>query len=112
MARPPPVLAWSKVQLRVWGNEWQGRDERMKFLPTITLDNATYEALRCGQLRLQRGQWVQIPGTPAGVKSKPSRFVAARPGWIDMVHPDGAFATGKVRMGVFQRRCEAQRRVA
>ena len=77
----------------------------MKFLPTITLDNAAYEALRSGALKLQRGQWVRIPGDPTGVVSKPSRFVSAQPGFLNIVHPTGPFATGRFPVEAFRQRC-------
>lgn len=83
----------------------------MKFLPVVTLDDAVYTAIRTGRLRLQRGQWIKIPGNPPGVRCKPSRFVGVRPGWMDIVHPDGAFATGTVSNKRFQQRCEVARRM-
>ena len=76
----------------------------MRFLPTVTLDSATFTALRNGQLRLQTGQWVKI--VPFGPQTKPSRFVAARKGHLDIVHPDGPHATGKVQTERFQRRAK------
>ncbi len=74
----------------------------MRFLPTVTLDNATFTALRNGQLRLQTGQWVHI--LPAAPGTKPSRFVGARKGHLDIVHPDGPFATGTVSNKRFKAR--------
>jgi hypothetical protein len=78
----------------------------MKFLPTITLTDAVYAALRNGQLRLQCGQWIRIPGDPPGVTSKPSRFVKASRVHLDIVHPDGPFATGRVSNERFKTRAK------
>lgn len=79
----------------------------MKFLPAVLLDGAMFEALVRGQLRLQVGQWVRIPGDQPGRVSKPSRFVSAGRGYVNVVHPNGPFASGKVSMGVFRARCLA-----
>jgi len=76
----------------------------MKFLPTVTLDNATMTALRSGQLKLQRGQWVKI--APHDDKSKPSRFVSVQPGFLNIVHPTGPHATGRFPVEAFKARCE------
>jgi hypothetical protein len=78
----------------------------MKFLPTIDLSPAVYAALRNGQLRLQTGQWVRIPGDPPGHQSKPSRFVRASRVHLDIVHPDGPFASGRVSNERFQARAK------
>lgn len=81
----------------------------MKFLPTVTLDSATFEALRSGQLKLQRGQWVKI--TPHDPQSKPSRFISVQPGYINIVHPTGPMARGTFPVDVFKRRCGLLRKL-
>jgi len=62
----------------------------MRFLPTIDLwANGVTVALRAGQLRLQRGQWVRC-----GTEGEPSRFVAVREGgsiWV--AHSEGRAKT-------------------
>ena len=56
----------------------------MKYLPTINLwENGIQEAILCGQLKLQTGQWVKCGG------SKPSRFVKAMKHSIWAAHPQG-----------------------
>jgi len=56
----------------------------MRYLPTIDVwDAAVDAALRGGQLRLQRGQWVKCGG------GKPSRFVGVRGRTVRAVHPVG-----------------------
>ena len=81
----------------------------MRFLPVVTLDGSMFEALVRGQLRLQVGQWVRIPGGSSG--TKPSRFVSAGRSYVNVVHPNGPFASGKVSMGLFRRRCQAAKKV-
>jgi hypothetical protein len=81
----------------------------MKFQPTILLTADVYEGLRSGRIRLQCGQWIRIPGDPPGIKSKPSRFISARPGWLNIVHPNGPHATGVVSMDKFKARAKLPR---
>jgi len=61
----------------------------MKFLPTVNLwDNAISTALYNGQLRLQRGQWVQCGAGPK------SRYVTTRSKhsvWV--AHSEGSIGT-------------------
>jgi len=62
----------------------------MKYLPTINLwDNAVITALRNGQLRLQRGQWVSCGS------DKPSRFVCMKGNSVWAAHPQGKQGTYK-----------------
>lgn len=56
----------------------------MKYLPTIDLwQSGIQEAILCGQLRLQPGQWVSCGST------KPSRFVKSTTTSIWAAHPQG-----------------------
>lgn len=76
----------------------------MKFLPTFNINApGIYEAVRSGRLKLQPGQWVRVDNDP---RTKASRFVSASAGYLNIVHPDGPFATGTVKMGIFRRRVE------
>ena len=60
----------------------------MKYLPPIDLwDRAVNTALRNGQLKLQRGQWVKCGD------EKCSRFVGMRGDTIIAAHPDGTGTT-------------------
>lgn len=56
----------------------------MKYLPTINLwESGIQEAILCGQLKLQCGQWVKCGG------GKPSRFVKAMKHSLWVAHPQG-----------------------
>lgn len=69
----------------------------MKFLPVIDLWNAGVDsAVRSGQLRLQKGQWVQC-----GDSERLSRFVKATPTTIYVAHPNGE----KISTGRFSECC-------
>lgn len=81
----------------------------MKFQPLVTLTDEVAEGLRNGSIRLQCGQWVRIPGDAPGHTSKPSRFISVQPGYLNIVHPGGPFAKGKVPMGHFQARAKKRR---
>ena len=67
----------------------------MRYLPILDVwDKAIGEAIRLGQLKLQKGQWIKC-----GAKAKPSRFVLRKAsGSIWAVHPDGS---GKVNPKTF-----------
>lgn len=71
----------------------------MKFLPTVDLWNpATQYAVRTGQLKLVKGQWVKCGS------EKLSRFVCVRPnGVLWVAHPEGKRGT----RDSFRRLCEA-----
>jgi hypothetical protein len=57
----------------------------MKYLPTINLwETGIQEAILCGQLKLQCGQWVKCGG------GKPSRFVKAKKHSLWVAHPQGS----------------------
>ena len=59
----------------------------MKYLPVVDVwNNAIYAALRSGQLKLQRGQWISCGGKPY------SRFVGInlKTGTIDACHGGNA----------------------
>lgn len=70
----------------------------MKYLPTLDLWNpAISSAVRQGQIKLQRGQWVKCGNL------KPSRFVRiTSTGSIWAVHP----REGKVSNKRFQNLCQ------
>jgi hypothetical protein len=79
----------------------------MQYLPAFNInDSGIYEALRCGQLRLQPGQWVWTCDSRIG---KPSRFVDAVPGYMNIVHAGGAFNQGRFPVEKFQARCRIRR---
>ena len=70
----------------------------MIYLKTIDLwDKATAKAIETGQIKLQRGQWVQCGG---GAKS---RFVCKKPKSIWVAHSEGKLGTKES----FKRLCEA-----
>lgn len=55
-----------------------------KFLPTVDLwDPAINAAVRTGQMKLQRGQWVKCGS------NRPSRFAGATDRTIVAAHPNG-----------------------
>ena len=76
----------------------------MKYLPTLNLWNpAIQEAIKSGQIKLQRGQWVQCGSGPK------SRYIGLSGGgtlWV--VHPDHQ-QNGKARLSVqwFTENCKA-----
>lgn len=72
----------------------------MKYLPTVDIWSPSVSAaLRFGQLKLQRGQWVRCGN------DRPSRFVCVRPSRsIWAVHPDGS---GRVSLSRFRALCAA-----
>ena len=56
----------------------------MKYLPMINLwESGIQEAILCGQLKLQCGQWIKCGN------AKPSRFVKAMKHSIWAAHPQG-----------------------
>lgn len=71
----------------------------MKYLKTIDLWNdGMIDALRNGQLQLQRGQWVRCG------QLRPSRFVrVTERGTIYAVHPEGNDGVSRFR---FNRACK------
>lgn len=68
----------------------------------------TYEAVRSGRLKVQPGQWVWC-GKTSNPKERPSRFVSANQGYLNIVHPAGPFCTGRVPMDTFRKRCAVRR---
>jgi hypothetical protein len=78
-----------------------------KFMPAFNINASdTHAAILAGQLVIQPGQWVYCS---ADRNCKPSRFVEARQGWLNVVHPTGAFARGPFPMEAFQRRAAMAR---
>lgn len=76
----------------------------MKFVPAFNInDPGVYAAVRCGQMKIQTGQWVWCSNDRIG---KPSRFVSARPGYLNIVHPRGPFGTGRFPTEAFRSRCK------
>jgi len=76
----------------------------MKFQKTITLNDQMIEDLMNGRMTMQRGQWVQLPWL-----SKPSRFVSAKPGHINLIHHGGHWGSGKFRWHQFLACCKTAR---
>ena len=69
----------------------------MQFLPTVTLDAPTQEAILAGNLKLQTGQWVSVnPG------DKPSRFIRVSGNSIWAIHPEGLGAERRIRTARFR----------
>jgi len=80
----------------------------MKYLPAFNIiAPGIYEAVRSGRLLLQPGQWVKIGDDPL---AKPSRFISASPGYMNIVHPTGPFARGRFTVEVFKARMEVHKR--
>jgi len=71
----------------------------MRYLPILNVwDNAIGEAIRLGQLKLQKGQWIKC-----GENAKPSRFILRKKGGsIWAIHPNGR---GKVTQKQFKMAC-------
>ena len=63
----------------------------MKYLPALDIWNpAIAQAVRSGQLKLQRGQWLRC-----GSDSEPHRFVALKGNSIWAAHTNGNGSTSK-----------------
>ena len=79
----------------------------MRYVPAFNINaEDTYEAIRAGQLIVQPGQWVYCSEER---DCKLSRFVDARPGWLNIVHPTGAFARGRFPVEVYHSRAAMAR---
>ena len=75
----------------------------MKFVKAFDITAPeVYEAIRSGRRKVQRGQWVYCGPDRTG---KPSRFVSARPGYLNIVHTTGPFCRGRFPVEVFEKRC-------